>query len=188
MGLPQPWAVAEYAGPVRSALLAHKEHGRLALGVPLGAALARAVQAAAGGRRALVVVPAPSRRAAVRARGHDPTLRLARVAASLLRRQGYDVGVAPVLRMRRQVIDQSGLGAAQRAANLAGAVQVPSRLAVLVAGHAVIVVDDVITTGATLRESAHALRAAGATVPATAVVAATARRSRGGVSPRPPGV
>lgn len=176
-GLPLPWAVAEYAGTPRAVLLAHKEHGRLALAGALGAALARAVGAAAGSRAdPLLLVPAPSRRAAVRARGHDPTLRLARAAATVLRRDGVDVGVAPVLRVGARVADQAGLSARERTANLDGALRVPARLAPLVAGSRVVVVDDVVTTGATLREAARALSAVGAAVPAAAVVAATARR------------
>jgi predicted amidophosphoribosyltransferase len=188
-GLPLPWAVAEYAGVPRAVLLAHKEQGRLALAGPLGAALARSVRAAAGGGAGpLLLVPAPSRRAAVRARGHDPTLRLARAAARVLCGQGADVGVAAVLRLRPGVVDQAGLDAGERAANLGGAMRVPGRLAPLVAGRRVLVVDDLVTTGATLREAARALGSAGAWVPAAAVVAATARTRRGGVSPRAAGV
>jgi predicted amidophosphoribosyltransferase len=178
-GLPSTWAVADYAGAARAAVVAHKEEGLRALTRPLGAALARSVRAAAGGRPGpVLLVPAPSRRAAVRARGHDPTLRLARSAATVLRGDGVEAGVAAVLRVRADVADQAGLGARARAANLAGALRVPARLAPLVAGRRVIVVDDVVTTGSTLAETARALGAAGARVDGAAVVAATARRRR----------
>lgn len=180
-GLPVPWSVAPYDGPVRSAVVAAKEHGRTRLAGPLGDALARAV-VAAGGRgsgpaAAELLVPAPSRRAAVRARGHDPTLRLARRAAAVARAGGRPMAVVPVLRVASQVRDQAGLDAAARAANLAGRLSVPGRLVPLVAGRRVLVVDDVVTTGATLAESARALRAAGAEVLAAATVAATSRRT-----------
>jgi predicted amidophosphoribosyltransferase len=93
-----------------------------------------------------------------------------------LREQGLVVAVTPVLRLGRGVADQAGLSAHQRAANLAGALRVPRRLEPLVRGRAVLVVDDVVTTGATLAEAARALSAAGGDVLAAAVVAATARR------------
>lgn len=176
-GLPTPWAVAVYDGVVRHALVAHKEHGRLGLARPLGAALARAAVAAAGADRGpLLLVPAPSRPSAVRARGHDPTLRLARRAAAALRGQAVAAGVLPVLRVSGPLADQAGLTSAQRAANLSGALRVPGRFARLVAGRRLLLVDDIVTTGATLAEAARALRAAGGEVEASAVVAATARR------------
>ena len=178
-GLPTPWSVAAYDGPVRAAVVAGKEHGRTRLAGPLGEALARAVLAAgrAGDtREGLVLVPAPSRRAAVRARGHDPTLRMARRAAAVARDRGLGVSVAAVLRVSSRVRDQAGLDAAARAANLSGGLSVPARLRPLVAGRRVVLVDDVVTTGATLAEAARALRAVGAAVVAAATVAATSRR------------
>lgn len=189
-GMPVPWAVADYSGCVRSAVVAHKEQGRLGLARPLGVALARSVTAAAGARAApvpVVLVPAPSRPAVVRARGHDATARLARRAAAELRRGGVPATVLPVLRLHGAVADQAGLTAAQRMANLAGSMCVPDRFVGLLqtrlgssvpsaAGAAVLVVDDVVTTGATLTEAARALRERGAPVAAAAVVAATRRR------------
>jgi predicted amidophosphoribosyltransferase len=183
-GLPPPWVVADYAGAVREALLAHKEHGRLALAAPLGAALARSTWAAAGTERPVcgrpvpptILVPVPSRRAAVRERGHDATARLARRAAAVLRSGGVRATVLAVLRLRSGVADQAGLGSRERAANLAGSMWVPTRYVALVQGCAVVPVDDVLTSGATLREAARALRAAGAEVTGVAAVAATVRR------------
>lgn len=185
-GLPLPYAVVPYDGVGRRALLAHKEHGRLALSRPLGATLATAVRAAAAvrsepapgpGRAALALVPVPSRRAAVRARGHDATLRLAQAAAARLRYDGVEVRVVPVLAPARRLADQAGLSVAGRRANLDGAYHVPERLQPLVRAGPVLVVDDVITTGATLAEAARALAAAGACVVAVATVAATVRRT-----------
>lgn len=170
-GLPVVFAAAAYEGAARAVLLAHKERGALPLAGPLGVALAGAVTAAAGGRGgpgagALLLVPVPSSRRSVRARGHDPTRRIALAAAGRLRRTGRAARVLPVLRQRREVADQAGLGARGRRANLAGALEVaasgvrPLGEAVR-AGARVVLVDDLMTTGASLAEAARALAAAG---------------------------
>jgi predicted amidophosphoribosyltransferase len=166
-GLPHLVSAAAYDGEVRSALLAHKEHGRRGLTRPLGEALARAV-AALGPPGGVLLVPVPSSRAAVRARGQDHARRLAAAAA----RELPGCRARPLLVPARAVADQSGLDSRQRAANLAGALRARQPLP----GVRVVVVDDVVTTGATLVEAARALRAAGADVRGAAVVAATARR------------
>ncbi|MEV5712003.1 phosphoribosyltransferase family protein [Actinoallomurus sp. NPDC052274] len=176
-GLPRPWSVAAYTGAVRQLIVAHKERGRTGLARPLGSCLATAVLAAAEDATGpVLLVPVPSSRASVRRRGHDPTLRIALAAAREAARQGAAVSVARVLAHRRRVADQSGLTAADRAANLAGALTVRRD----VRDTLVIVVDDVITTGATLAEAARALRSGGARVRAAAVVAATRRYGDGG--------
>ncbi len=164
-GLPRVVAAGAYDGVVRSLLLAHKERGRLALAGPLGAALAGAV--AVHGPCA-VLVPVPSSPASVRARGHDHARRLAAAAG---RRLG--VPAAGVLVQARPVHDQAGLDAGERRANLQGALRSRRRLD----GVDVVVVDDVVTTGATLAEAARALSAAGARIRGASVVAATPRRA-----------
>ncbi|MCA1710325.1 MAG: ComF family protein [Actinobacteria bacterium] len=171
-GFPPATAAGRYAGPLRGALLAHKERGRLALVRPLGRALAAAILLLepAG---PVVLAPVPSDPRTVRARGHDATRRLAGVAARELRRAGVPARAAPLLAHRRRVADQAGLDSNGRRANLSGAVRVRRP----VAGLQVVVVDDVVTTGASLTEAARALTAAGARVLGAATVAATARRA-----------
>jgi predicted amidophosphoribosyltransferase len=181
--LPPPWAVAGYEGPVRAALLAHKERGRSGLAAPLGAALAASVRAAAPTGRVLLV-PMPSRRSAVRERGRDATMALARHAARVLRAERGDraVSVRPVLRMAGSVQDQSGLDATARAANLNQAVLLPRALVprLRAPGARVVLVDDIITTGATLAAAADTVRRAGIEPVGAAVVAATRRRTPNG--------
>ncbi len=168
-GLPVVHAAAPYAEEVRSLLLAHKERGVLALAGELGAALAGAVRAGLGrygagtgaeGSGTVLLVPVPSARWAVRARGHDPVRRMALAAAGELRRTGTSARVAAVLRQRRPVLDQAGLDARRRLANLEGALEVTAGGGRLLDAGRVVLVDDLITTGASLAEAARALREA----------------------------
>ncbi len=120
----------------------------------------------------------PSRRSVVRRRGHDPLLRLSRASTAQLRRRGLDVAVRRLLVASAPVRDQAGLGAADRAANLAGAMRL--RAGARVGPGPVVVVDDVLTTGSTVREAQRALEQAGVRVAGVGVLAATVRRVRAG--------
>jgi predicted amidophosphoribosyltransferase len=190
----QPWATAEYAHVARALVLGHKERAMHGLRGPLAELLARSVRGAvdeAGVRELpLVLVPVPSRPATVRARGPDPTWTITRGAAAILRRHGYDARALRMLRLRSRVLDQAGLDAAARAANLAGSMWCPSRslrrLAQRRTSALVVVCDDVLTTGATAREAQRALEDSGLTVLAVATAAATRKRIRAGVSWQPP--
>jgi predicted amidophosphoribosyltransferase len=178
-GFPATFAVTEYEGSARAMVLAHKEHGRLALARPLGVALAGSVSAAVGTASGpVVLVPVPSRRSATRQRGHDPLLRMTKCAARVLRAD-RPTKVAALLVARRRLADQAGLSGTGRAANLAGAHRVRRWAARPGPGSVVIVVDDVVTTGASLAEAVRALRSAGLDVHGAAVVAATRRRFAG---------
>lgn len=183
-GLVLPVTAGEYDGLLRDLVLHHKERGVLALARPLGGLLARAVAALLPLRGAVgpvVLVPVPSRRATVRARGHDPTAAMTRAAAVVLRAGGTRARVAPLLRLRPGVLDQAGLGAAQRSANLAGSMagSTPAlrRTAARSPRAHVVVCDDVVTTGATAREAQRALEVLGVRVTGIAAVAHTRRRS-----------
>ena len=168
-----------YGGVLRSMVLAHKERRAFSLARPLGRVLAVAVgELTTDG--VLMLVPVPSRRSVVVARGHDPMLRMTRQAATLLRRDGYDVGVARLLRQATRVDDQAGLDSATRQRNLAGsmAARTGALRALARDGRpvAAVVCDDVLTTGSTAREAQRALESVGVPVAGIACVAGTVRR------------
>ncbi|TCO65698.1 phosphoribosyl transferase-like protein [Actinocrispum wychmicini] len=152
------YALAKYDGPARRAVIAYKERGRRELAAHFGRLLAEALARLSG--PGVVVVPAPSRAAAARRRGGQHMLEVAR-------RTG--VPVRSVLRLDRRARDSVGLDRAGRAANLKGRI----RCAPLARGTEVIVVDDVITTGATAAACADVLRKAGANVKAVLALTAT---------------
>lgn len=180
-GFPPAAAAGAYAGPVRPAVLAFKERDRAELAGPLGAALALAVAAVVtavpgDGDRPVLLVPVPASRAGLRARGRDHVAELAGRAAAELTAAGARARPARLLRRRGRVADSAGLSVAQRRANLAGsfaAVRHP-----VPADALLVLVDDVVTSGATLTEAAAALVAGGFPTAApvlAAVVAATPR-------------
>ena len=125
----------------------------------------------------IALVPMPSSGRARRTRGHDPVRDLARNAASALRRGGHAVTVLAVLRQAGRVADQAGLSAAERRQNLAGALVVRAGWRSRMSGRRVLLVDDVVTTGATLSEAHRALTCTGACVVGAATVAGTVLRS-----------
>lgn len=120
------------------------------------------------------IVWVPSRRGAARRRGHDPMRQAVAVAVHRLRAGGVPVVALGGLRQCRRVADQAGLGAKARRDNLNGALEAVARAPL--AGRRVVLVDDVVTTGASLAEAARALREAGADVAAAATIAATPLR------------
>ncbi|PZF80902.1 ComF family protein [Jiangella anatolica] len=125
----------------------------------------------AHGDRPVVLIPVPSSPAAVRRRGHDPVLRTARRAAATLHRSGQQATVLAGLRHRRRVADQAGLDRRQREHNLHGAFAVTQAARRRSLGACVVVVDDIVTTGATLREATRALDEAGLHPCGVAVIA-----------------
>jgi predicted amidophosphoribosyltransferase len=166
--------------PVRAVLRPPSAQGRGWWPRFTPALLARPRRLAAPARHPLLLVPVPSSPASVRRRGGDPLLRITRAAARELTGCGMPARCLPVLRHRREVADQAGLTAVDRAANLDGALRTVRNLR----GELVVLVDDIVTTGATLAEAARSLRAAGAGVPAAAVIAATALRTRKAITDR----
>ena len=156
----------DYTGAVKRALPAFKDSGVLALGGPLGAALRGAIldaAAAAAGGGGIEIAPIPSSPGSRRSRGFSPV-------AVLVHRAGFVA--SPVLRTVASPSDQVGLSAGDRWRNRTGVLAARHDLV----GRRFLIVDDLVTTGATLVDAAAALRRAGAEVVGAATVAATPRR------------
>jgi predicted amidophosphoribosyltransferase len=154
-------SLGRYAGARRQAIVAVKEHGRADLITPLAVALQGGLErlltwGVVG--TPLTVVPAPTRRSAARRRGGDPVTRIAEVATAGLRGVS-DIKVVQALRMRALVRDSVGLSSADRQRNIVGRVKVTKPVEGL--ARAVLVVDDIVTTGATASESVRVLQVAG---------------------------
>jgi ComF family protein len=150
---------APFAGPVRAALHDLKYAGERRLAGPLGVALAR--RWARVGTGAEVVVPVPVHAERERRRGYDQAALIAEVAGERL-----GLPVVRALERQRATIAQFELGRDERAANVDGAFRVraghATEVARSVAGRWILLVDDVVTTGATLAACAFALERAGA--------------------------
>ncbi len=170
----RPIAGGVNEGVLRRTLIAWKEEGRFGLTAPLAHLLAAAAAELAPIGASVVLVPVPTSRRSKRARGADVVDELAREAGQLLLSTGVDAVVEQALGYTRATVDQSGLGSAARADNLRGAFFVRSRKPQL--GREVIVVDDILTTGATVGEAVRALTRARRDPIGVATVAATPRR------------
>ncbi len=177
-------AAGVYRGELAQCVLAFKHHGQGRLGAVLARGLVTALRAALGNTHAVVLVPVPTSNRAFRKRGFSPVhllLRKLRGAGGL-----PAFAVADALRTTRSVGTlrrpggspraggQKGLGRGARARRARGSMRVRSGLrSPDLTGQPCIIVDDVLTTGATLAEAARALRAAGAVVQGAVVLAAT---------------
>ena len=172
-GLPV-WAALENSGVVAASIRALKDDGRTELLGGLAPALHAAVRACLANTpgplpASVRLVSIPPSAAAFRRRGFRPVDALLATGRPRLRS-------SPMLRAAGAVRgDQRRLGREARSRNVMGSFRVRARLPP--GGCDVLLVDDVLTTGATLVEAAGVLRAAGIRVLGAAVLARTPRRS-----------
>lgn len=155
-------AALGYEGVASRCIRRLKGHGETHLARPLGAALAAALVPLLS--PTTWVVPVPTAGPAFRRRGY-------RVPELLIRGAGQRP--QRILSASARPVDQRHLGASERAVNVRGSMRArrPG------AGAEVILVDDVVTTGATLDEALRATTAAGFVVVSAVALAATPRRT-----------
>lgn len=154
-----------YEAEIRRVILTFKEEGRTDVARHLSWPLGEAIRAALAEHPAALLVPVPASRAGYRRRGFDPV-------QLLLRRTGlrFDRMLVPA----RTTGVQKSLGREARAENLRDALAARGG----VAGREVVLVDDILTSGATLDEAARAVSEAGGTVVGAATMAFTPRLHR----------
>ncbi|WP_371818143.1 ComF family protein [Pseudarthrobacter sp. C4D7] len=190
-------AAGVYRDELAQALLAFKRQGQHQLAGSLGRVLAGAVRSAAPRGNGILLVPVPTGTAAYVNRGFSPVHLLLKEAARQL--PGLDVAdvlgkkSASRLEWSRALGlghgpgGQKGLGRGARSRRVRGSMRVKSGARARVAGKPCIIVDDVLTTGATLGEAARTLHAAGARVRGAVVLAATRPPDAAAVATPAPG-
>jgi predicted amidophosphoribosyltransferase len=156
----------EYSGIGRTLVLAHKRSLQRTLAAPLGLLLANAVLELHLDAPDLRLIPMPPHRAALHTRGQDTVAAIARQAMVHLRARGLACKTASALHYATDVGSLAGLNRRERMAHMSGAF-------VAQGGNGLdcVMVDDVITTGATMRAAHAALRGRGWNVLAGSAVA-----------------
>ena len=166
MALDRCRALFEYRTPVDRWILDMKFHQDLVAARLFGALLSEALPPCEDGGPS--ILPVPLHRKRLSERGYNQALEIARP----LRKQGYPLELDCCYR-ERYTAAQSGLPATNRRANLRGAFAADWALH----GRSFILVDDVITTGATLNELARTLKRAGAERVEALVIARTVNKN-----------
>jgi predicted amidophosphoribosyltransferase len=173
-------AAGVYREELAQTLLSFKRHGQHQLKAVLAKGLGHGIAAAAAWLDGVCLVPVPSSTGAFIKRGFSPIHLLLSGWLQLRGHPRAGPQVVDALRKsrRRAALQQlpggqKGLGRGARAARVRGSMKVPGCKRTQVRGRQCIIVDDVLTTGATLADAARALHASGAIVAGAVVLAAT---------------
>ena len=166
-------ACGPYQGTLARLVVAYKDRGVRSLGGRLAAAAGRTAAGLWDPGTPVALVPVPSSRSAVRRRGYDHMREFTRLLARDLTARGTPARCLPRLERARAVHDQADLGHAERLANQRGSM----RWRGAAVATPVVIVDDIVTTGATLSEACRAVDAGGGRVVRAIVVAHTPLRA-----------
>lgn len=169
-------AMALFEGRLRSAIHRLKFEGRMELGPILGDLLAGFVCGVPALADPDIVVPVPMHRIRLSERGYNHATLLAQPVAEALRAP-FTEGV---LMRVTATAPQTGLRRDERHANVRGAFGLLSAGADIVRGRSILLIDDVLTSGATVAECARVLLASGAAVVRVATLAMAGWDARSG--------
>lgn len=174
-GLPTVAAALPYDGPARRILIEYKERANRSLAPMLGVLLADAVRALVPdpAHSGVLLVPVPGHRRP--SRGFDALGAIVAGCVRELSAHGCTVRNARVLRTDVPHRALKGMGRDERRAAVTGTFGVDRHVRARLPRGPIVVVDDILTTGATAGEAVRALSAIGLTVTGVAVVAAASR-------------
>lgn len=165
------YSAIPYSTVARNILLAAKEENQKSADQLIIKAIANSLETLFRSFPVCAIVPIPSRPSSNRRRGRDF---VSEISISVARQCG--VAVLPILHHQRVIRDQSKLNIADRRENLAMALAVKSEYSGNYSGEKVVILDDLLTTGATLKEANRALTKGGFQVQAAATACVALRR------------
>jgi predicted amidophosphoribosyltransferase len=165
------FSTIEYSPVAKNILLAAKENGIKQTFNLINLALVKSVRNISEHYPMAALVPVPSQKSAIRRRGQDFTFDLATSVA-----KEFGVQVLPILGHNRKVRDQSRLDSKARSKNLAFSFSVDRVNLGNYSGKPVVILDDLVTTGATIIEANRALTKAGFEVTGGATACVALRR------------
>ena len=167
---------SRYSGASKACIIAHKERGARSLTAPLGVLLAMAITTLELGPAPgehLVLVGIPPHRSSLQQRGADTVELIARQAARTLGASGQPTIVRGGLRRQTDHGRHVGRSARDRRTAILGSFAATADRGMRLREARIVIVDDVITTGATAFEAVRALTTAGLQISGIAAVADT---------------
>lgn len=159
------FAVCEYSLKIAALIHEFKENSQTAITKPMAISLAKLIPT-----QCKILVPMPSKQGSFEKRGFNPAKVLANaISREVAKNENRLVEVCDVLSLSRDVYDQAALSGQNRRINLLGSMVLKTKPKFAL----VWLVDDIVTTGATLHEAARCLRQAGIEVGGFLVFAET---------------